>query len=75
MRKPWGTVAMVYLLLGLTEGSMGQFMVNSMIKDPLYVLVLSWGANWIVRMIPATGDRYVTTKVLQRAGTVTENAS
>jgi hypothetical protein len=49
-------------------------MVNGMIKDPLYVLVLSWGADWIVRMIPTTGDRYVTTKVLQRAGTVTENA-
>jgi hypothetical protein len=75
MQKPWGTVATLYLLLGLTEGSMGQFMVNGMIKDPLYVLVLSWGADWIVRMIPATGDRYVTTKVLQRAGTVTENAS
>ena len=62
MRKPWGTVATVYLLLGLTEGSMGQILVNSMIKDSLYVLVLSWVAAWIVRMIPATGDRYVTVR-------------
>jgi hypothetical protein len=74
MRKPWGTVATVYLLIGLTEGSMGQIMVNGIIKNPLYVLVLSWGAAWIVRMIPATGDRLVTTRVLQRAGTLPENA-
>ncbi len=62
MRKPWGTVATVYLLIGLTEGSMGQIMVNGIIKDPLYVLVLSWVAAWIVRMIPAAGDRYVTVR-------------
>jgi hypothetical protein len=41
---------------------MGQILVNSMIKDSLYVLVLSWVAAWIVRMIPATGDRYVTVR-------------
>lgn len=62
MQKPWGTVATLYLLLGLTEGSMGQIMVNGIIKDPLYVLVLSWVAAWIVRMIPTTGDRYVTVR-------------
>jgi hypothetical protein len=74
MRNPWGTVAAVSLLIGLTEGSMGQVLIDVMIKNTIYILALSWGANWIVRMIPATGDRYVTTKVLQRAGTVTENA-
>jgi hypothetical protein len=74
MRKPWGTVATVYLLLGLTEGSMGQFIVSSLVKDPLYVLGLSWGAAWIVRMIPATGDRFVTTRVRRGPISLTEDA-
>jgi hypothetical protein len=73
-RKPWGTVATLSLIFGLAGGSMGQTVLDVGFKDPLYILVLSWVADWIVRTIPATGDRLVTTKVLQRAGTVTENA-
>jgi hypothetical protein len=57
MRRPWGTVAAVSLLAGLTEGSMGHVVLDVMIKDPIYLLALSWGAGWIVRMIPAAGDR------------------
>jgi len=36
-----------------------------MIKDPLYILCLSWGSAWIVRMIPATGDSFMVGKTLQ----------
>lgn len=64
MRKPWGTVAAVLLLLGFTEGSMGHVFLDVTIKDPIYLLVLSWSASWIVRMIPALGDRAVTTRRL-----------
>ena len=62
MRGPWGTVAAVYLLIGLTEGSLGHVLLDVMIKNPIYILTLSWGAMWIVRMIPASGDRTVAVK-------------
>jgi len=65
MSKPWGTVAAVYLLIRFTEGSMGTIILGSMIKDPLYILCLSWGSAWIVRMIPATGDSFMVGKTLQ----------
>jgi len=57
MRTAWGTVAAVYLLQSLTEGSMGHIILEVLIKDPVYLLALSWIAVWLVRMIPATGDR------------------
>lgn len=62
MRRPWGTVATALLLFGLTEGSMGSSLTESMIKNPAYVLILSWGATWIIKMIPVVGDRTVLTR-------------
>lgn len=62
MRRPWGTAAAVYMLVGLTEGSMGYVTIDLMIKDPIYILGLSWASMWIVRMIPATGDRVVAVR-------------
>jgi hypothetical protein len=57
--RPWGTVAVVLLILGISEGSMGADVVVSMIKNPLYVIIISWCAMWVVRIIPAMGDRAV----------------
>jgi len=62
MRRPWGTVATALLLFGLTEGSMGNSVTESLIKSPAYVLILSWGATWIIKMIPVVGDRTVLTR-------------
>ncbi|MGC2301504.1 MAG: hypothetical protein WA476_22040 [Acidobacteriaceae bacterium] len=56
-RRPWGTVAMATLLGGLSGGGMGLKLVDLMIKEPIYLLVISWCTAWCVRMIPATGDR------------------
>jgi hypothetical protein len=62
MRGPWGTVAAVYLLIELTEGSVGHVLLDVMIKDPIFILALSWGTMWIVRMLPVTGDRTVAVR-------------
>ena len=62
MQTPWGTVATALLLFSLTEGSMGQKLTVSLIKDPAYVLILSWCAAWAVKLIPVTGDRAVTVR-------------
>lgn len=57
MSRPWGTVATVSLLFGLVGGSMGELIVGTMIREPIYILVISWGAAWCLRMIPMSGDR------------------
>jgi hypothetical protein len=72
-RKPWGTLAMVTLLIGLTEGSIGHMLISLVIKAPVYILALSWVSMWIVRMIPASGDRHVAAKTLRGAATLTES--
>ena len=55
--RPWGTVATVLLGFGIAAGSMGGNIAETLIKNPIYILVLSAGAAWVIRMIPATGDR------------------
>ncbi|HEX4311212.1 MAG TPA: hypothetical protein VHZ25_14360 [Acidobacteriaceae bacterium] len=59
IQRPWGTVAAVLLFLQLMEGSMGHDITEVLIKNPLYIVILSWCAAWIVRLIPVTGDRAV----------------
>ncbi|MGA7521774.1 MAG: hypothetical protein WBW84_04795 [Acidobacteriaceae bacterium] len=57
MRRPWGTVAAVLLLISFTEGSMGDQIVTTMIRQPIYLVVISLGAGWMFRTISAGGDR------------------
>jgi hypothetical protein len=57
LTRPWGTVAAVTLLGGISGGSMGLELTDTMIKQPIYFLVVSWVATWCVRMIPTDGDR------------------
>jgi hypothetical protein len=56
MRRPWGTVAVA--MFALTEGTMGDILGNT-IKNPVYILILSWSAAWFITMIPSIGDRSV----------------
>jgi hypothetical protein len=63
MRRPWGTVATALLLFSFTEGSMGHSLTETLIKDPVYILVMSWGATWIIKMIPVVGDHAVVTRI------------
>ncbi len=62
MSRPWGTVATVSLLGGISGGSMGIEVTGAMIKGPISILIISWCAAWCVKMIPATGDRAVRSK-------------
>jgi hypothetical protein len=57
MRRPWGTVAVV--MFALTEGGMGDILGNA-IKNPIYILIISWSAAWLITMIPSVGDRSAT---------------
>jgi hypothetical protein len=66
IRKPWGTVATVLLGFGIAGGSMGGTITETLIKTPLYILILSSCAVWVVRMIPASGDRIVVIKRLDK---------
>ncbi len=68
--KPWGTVATVTLLLSLTEGSMGGVLLGTMIKDPMILLALSWGAAGVVRLIPTAGERAVAIRSLAKGSAV-----
>jgi hypothetical protein len=54
--RPWGTVA-VMVLASAPAGSMGLDIADTMIRTPIYILIISWCAAWCIRMIPATGDR------------------
>jgi hypothetical protein len=57
--RPWGSVAAVQLIFTMVAGSMGDNIIGVLIKTPVYIVGLSWGVMWLVRMIPATGDRAV----------------
>jgi hypothetical protein len=57
MSRPWGTVATVALLGGISGGSMGIEVTGAMIKGPISILIISWCAAWCVKMIPTAGDR------------------
>ncbi|HVT96421.1 MAG TPA: hypothetical protein VHE33_02875, partial [Acidobacteriaceae bacterium] len=70
LRRPWGTAAAVYVLIGLTEGTLGHLLFEVAIKTPLYLLALSWVTNQIVLAIPSTGDRVVTSRLMNRASTL-----
>jgi hypothetical protein len=63
MQRPWGTVATALFLFSLTEGSMGHSLTEVMVKEPAYILILSWGMTWIIKMIPVIGDRAVVTRI------------
>jgi hypothetical protein len=56
-------VATALLLFSFTEGSMGHSLTETLIKDPVYILVMSWGATWIIKMIPVVGDHAVVTRI------------
>ena len=49
--RPWGTVATVVLALSW-GGPMGGQISEAMIKNPAYILIISWFAAWAIRMIP-----------------------
>ncbi len=57
LSRPWGTVATVSLLGGISGGSMGIQLTGTMIKGPISILIISWCTAWFVRMIPTGGDR------------------
>jgi hypothetical protein len=59
--RPWGTVAAMMLVLGW-GGPMGGQISETMIKNPAYILIISWCAAWGIRMIPKTGDRRLAWK-------------
>jgi hypothetical protein len=62
IRRPWGTVATLMLGFGIAAGSMGNTITDVLIKNPIYILVISWCATWIVKMIPVMGDRAVRSR-------------
>ncbi len=68
--RPWGTVATVVLALSW-GGPMGGQISEAMIKNPAYILIISWFAAWAIRMIPKTGDRKIG---LRKNGAVLERA-
>jgi hypothetical protein len=42
---------------------MGHSLTEVMVKEPAYILILSWGMTWIIKMIPVIGDRAVVTRI------------
>jgi len=62
VRQPWGTVGTVLLFFSLTEGSMGGIIFDVIVRQPIYILVLSWCANWLIGIMPVSGDRAIAVK-------------
>jgi len=65
-------VATALFLLQGTEGSMGHSILDMMIKDPAYVIIISWCVMWVVRMIPDTGDRAVRLRAADGGAVATD---
>jgi hypothetical protein len=57
LRRPWGTVGVASFMGALAGGTIGLKLVDTLIKEPIYILIISWVAAWCARMIPAAGDR------------------
>jgi hypothetical protein len=58
--RPWGTVATMMLALGIWVGSMGSQIGDAMIRTPIYILIISRCAAWLVGTIPKNADRAVS---------------
>jgi hypothetical protein len=61
MRRPWGTVGAALFLFEFTEGAMGYRISD--LKEPVYIVIISICMAWLVKMIPATGDRVVSLRL------------
>jgi hypothetical protein len=55
MTKPWGTVALGMSFLAFGEMSMGRIF-PLLFRDPLNILVLSYGIGWLTRLVPVRAD-------------------
>ncbi len=56
MTRPWGTVAMVTLVIMLPEGGLGRLVAVLLLRTTIYLLVASYVTAMLVRMIPVRGD-------------------
>jgi hypothetical protein len=56
MSQPWGTVAMVSLVLLLPEGGVGRLVAQLLLRGPIFLVVGSYVIATLVGMVPVTGD-------------------
>jgi hypothetical protein len=54
--RPWGTVAVPTLMIGLSEASVGRFLITDVIRGVGYIILLSYAVGFLTRMIPTRGD-------------------
>ena len=54
--RPWGTVAVPTLMMGLSEASVGRFLITDVIRGVGYIILLSYAVGILTRMIPTRGD-------------------
>jgi hypothetical protein len=60
--RPWGTVATSMLGFGIAAGSMGANITETLVKTPIYIIVISALASWIIKVAPVVGDRAVVAR-------------
>lgn len=63
--RPWGTAAAASLIM-VGAAPMGNVIATTLVKNPLYFLIISWSVGATFKMIPSTGDRSVGVRSLAR---------
>ncbi len=70
--RPWGTTATVVLM---SIGSVGSIIADTLIKEPIYLILISWLAGAIIGIIPWRGDRHERVGILARSVPSVDRAS
>jgi hypothetical protein len=54
--RPWGTVAVPTLMMGLSEAAVGRVLISLVLRGVASIILLSYVVGFLTRMIPTRGD-------------------